>query len=910
MSLKAGTRLGPYEVVAPIGAGGMGEVYQARDTRLGRTVAIKVLSERLGADADVSAGARSPGARPRDDRRQRFEREARAISALNHPHICTLHDIGQHDGATYLVMEHLEGETLAERLRRAALPIRQTLDIAAQIADALDAAHKHGIVHRDLKPGNVMLTPSGIKLLDFGLAKLAEDRAPDAASTEPTAEGPLTDHGSTVGTVAYMSPEQATGEDVDARSDLFSLGIVLYEMATRHQPFTGATVASVFDAILHKSAVPPVRFNPEVPADLERIIAKALEKDREVRYQSAADLRGDLKRLMRDSDSGHGAASAVRTLPGPSSAVTPPARRPWVRWAIGAGAVVAIGSTLALAVLARRPSPPAPVPAIANPAQLTSAQGIEDNPSWSPDGRAIAYQSDQSGNWDIWVTQVGSKAAVNRTADSPVSDRLPSWSPDGLWIAFFSVREGRGYFLMPAVGGSVRKIASWPKGDRYPMPVTWSPDSSQVAYPLGQVTQPWLEILTLATRASRKIPLPKGPRNNVVLDLSWSPDGRWLAYGRSLSTVSPTAELWLTRVADGESLRLTDGTKWDRSPVWSSDSRGLSFVSDRGGSSDLWAFTPGPKGFPEGTLQRVTAGLEMDRAAASRDGARLAFTKGRGVSNVFRAPLLPDRAATWEDVTQLTSDEATCESIDVSRDGRLVVSSDRSGNWDIWTLSANGGELEQLTADPAIDSTPRWKPDGSEIVFHSSRTGHREVWIQPIAGAPPRQVSDGPEESYYATWSFDGTEVVFLRKDRLFIAPAQGGSERPLADTGNATTGQADWSPDGKWVLFSSNRDGTFKAYRIRASGGPAERLSERPAVGGPRWSRDGRSVYFVGRGETTDDIWALSVGSRQERPLTALSGRRGSFWGDLATDGRSVYFLWEESRSDIWVADLAQRSR
>jgi len=889
VSLAAGSRLGPYEITAPLGAGGMGEVYEARDTRLGRTVAIKVLPEHLNAEPE---------------RGHRFEREARAISALNHPHICTLYDIGQHAGVTYLVMEHVEGETLAQRLRRAALPIRQVIEIGAQIADALDAAHKHGIVHRDLKPGNVMLAPGGVKLLDFGLAKLVEDRPAEAASIEPTrtVKGSLTDRGAAVGTVAYMSPEQATGEEVDARSDLFSLGVVLYEMATRHQPFTGATSAAVFDTILHRVPTPPVRLNPDVPPDLERIIDKALEKDRDLRYQSAADLRGDLNRLKRDSDSG--AAIAGRAPSGLHGRTARFMRSRAVRWTAAGCSVVAVASVVAFLTLRRGPPPVPAVPRLANAAKLTSALGVEDYPSWSPDGRAMVYQSDQSGNWDIWVTQVGSRQAINRTGDSAADDIRPTWSPDGQWIAFFSSREGGGYFVMPGVGGKARKVASWPPGDRYPTAPQWSPDATQIVFAVNQPREPRLEILTLASGASRLFPLPKAIRNNAIVDLSWSPDGRWLAYARSLSDYAAMSELYLTRVSDGESFRLTDGTATETSPTWSPDSRTFWFVSDRGGSTDLWRFTPGPKGLPGGTSRQVTTGLEVVRAGASADGTRLAIAKGRTIRNVFRAPLLTDRPATWADTAQLTWDEAAYEMIDVSRGGRLVVASDRSGNWDIWALSVNGGEMEQLTTDPATDAGPRWKPDGRELVFYSTRTGHRELWILPVGGGPPRQLTQSEEESWYPAWSPDGLEVVAMRPSGLFVVPASGGQPRRLT---NEWPGAPDWSPDGRWVLDTGRRDGANQVRRIPVSGAPSEQLTKRAAAC-PRWSTDGKHIYFIGRGDAAAAIWALSVDSRQERPITALTGRRGrlSPYG-LATDGRDVFFLWEEPRGDIWVADIIQ---
>jgi TolB protein len=389
------------------------------------------------------------------------------------------------------------------------------------------------------------------------------------------------------------------------------------------------------------------------------------------------------------------------------------------------------------------------------------------------------------------------------------------------------------------------------------------------------------------------------------VDISWSPDGRWLAYARSLSTISVMSELHLTRVADGESFQLTDGTATDTSPTWSPDSRELRFVSTRGGTPDLWRFAPGPKGLPEGIPRPATAGLEVLRAVSSSDGSRLALVKGRTIRNVFRAPLSMDRPATWVDTVALTSDEADYEMIDVSPKGRLAVASDRSGNWDVWTLSANGGEMEQLTTDPAVDAGARWKRDGSDVAFYSSRTGHREIWIQPVDGGPARQLTRGEEETWYPIWSPDGLEIVARQLSALIAIPAQGGQARRLTDEMNSAL---DWSPDGKWLLCKLKQDAGNQVWRIPASGGPGERMTKRAAAS-PRWSSDGKLIYFIGLGGTTGDIWALSVSSRQERQLTALSGRHGKMGTTgLATDGRYLFFLWEESRADIWVADVVQR--
>jgi TolB protein len=294
----------------------------------------------------------------------------------------------------------------------------------------------------------------------------------------------------------------------------------------------------------------------------------------------------------------------------------------------------------------------------------------------------------------------------------------------------------------------------------------------------------------------------------------------------------------------------------------------------------------------------------MLRVVFGVGGKRLAYIKGRTVRNIFRAPILIDRPATWADITQLTFDEAEFESLDVSRAGEIVASSDRAGNWDVWTLSATGGGLQQLTTDPAIDAGPRWSPDGRQVAFYSLRTGNRELWIMPIGDGPARQITRGESDSYYPAWSPDGLEIA-REANGLGVVPVRGGQARSLTtDPGDL---HADWSPDGKWVAFDSSRDGTRRLWRVPASGGQLEQLTK-GAARLPRWSLDGKQVYFIGLGDRANNVWLLSIGNRKERPVTALTDRRGALGSlGLAIDAKYIYFTWEESRGDIWVADVIQ---
>lgn len=534
-----------------------------------------------------------------------------------------------------------------------------------------------------------------------------------------------------------------------------------------------------------------------------------------------------------------------------------------------------------------------------NPVQVTTATGMESSASWSPDGRTLAYASTQGGDSDIWVTQPGTEETVNRTPGSDWEDTHPRWSPDGRWIAFFSERSGGGYFVMPSLGGTPRRVASWPPGVLYPGPPAWSPDGEEIALARGQTADPWIEIVPVGGGESRRVALPTRPRSDVLADLSWSPDGRFLTYRRAISPIAATGELWLTIPATGQSRQLTSGVHRDISPAWSTSSSLLFFVSDRAGSPDLWRLGIGPHGRPLGPPVQLTAGMELTDIAIRPDGRQLAYTRGRRVLDVFRAPIPTGRPVSWADVVQLTFDEADFESVDVDDRGRLLLSSDRSGNWDIFLRPADGGSLQRLTTDPELDAGPAWKPDGTGFVFYSSRSGHRQIWLMSLEDRRPRQLTYGPTEKLYPVWSPDGTRIA-AGGPGLIVVSVDDGTVQRVTDAGPGA--HPAWSPDGRWIAFTGSSD---ELYRIPADGGSPERLTDMDG-GVPRWSPDGRTLYFVGRAEHRDTIWALAMESREIRPITSLTGRPG-YLGDLglAVDDRHFYFTWRESQGDLWVADI-----
>ena len=874
MTFAPGDRIGHYEILSRAGEGGMGVVYLARDLRLDRSIALKVLPHELTQNAEAKA---------------RFMQEAKAASSLDHANICTVHDIDETpDGQLFLVMSHYAGGTLKDRIARGPLPLDDALDIASQIAQGLHAAHAAGIVHRDVKPANVMFTADGVvKIVDFGLAKLAGVTA-------------ITRMGTTLGTVAYMSPEQTRGDEVDARTDLWSTGVVLYEMVAGRPPFKGDIAAAVVAAIQQQPPEPLTAVRTGVPLALDHVVARALAKDRSERFQTASDLVAELRRLRRDSDS---AAPATVT-----TAAGPPRRAMWMALA-GVLVAAALGAAL---VWPREPAAP-DVPRFANPVQVTNAVGIEDYPSWSPDGQTLAYAATQSadrvsGNWDIWIAQVAGGPPVNRTADHPGDDRYPVWSPDGRQIAFWSSREGGGYFVMPALGGAPRKVAAiragvLGSGLSQGRPA-WSPDGAELAMSVPTASG---EVTTMVSPTSGGTRTLAATAEHVgVLDLSWSPSGRHLAFVDGSATADVT-RLYLRDLANGSRVPITDGRTNAWSPEWSHDGRALYFVHNAGGAMDLWRQPLDAAGRANGAPVPLTTGLDMRQAVFSRDGRRLAYSKGRRVGNVWRLPIRPDRPSTWADAEQLTFDQAFVEFLDVSPDGaRLAVSSDRGGNMDLWTLPAGGGPPSQLTFDPTPDWNPRWSPDGKQVAFYAYRSGQREIWRQPAGGGPAQQVSRGNRLSIYPAWSRDGRRVAFtdgVGERRIIIVSADGGDGRQVAAEGD--NANSEWSPDGRWLTFISNRSGSAQVWRMPSGGGPSELVG-----GGPvythRWSPDGTRIYLMGLGERAGTIWEMAPDGTRQRPVTDLRGRRGYLESlSMATDGRYLYFTWGEDLSDIWVMDV-----
>jgi Tol biopolymer transport system component len=835
-----GSKLGPYEILALLGAGGMGEVYRARDLRLGREVAIKVLPAERMADAD---------------RRRRFVQEARAASALNHPNIVTIHEIGSVDGIDFIVMEYVRGKTLDLVIPAQGMRLPQVLRIAIPMADALARAHAAGIVHRDVKPSNVAVSDEGVvKVLDFGLAKLAaepKDTGPkDETQTEDGGHDALSRPGARAGTVGYMSPEQATGGEVDARSDVFSFGTVLYEMVTGRRAFAGGSGPETQAALVSDEPRAPSEVVAGVPKELDRLILRCLKKERNRRYQNMLDVKVELQEIKEESESG---------TAGPRSV---PSRR---RWWLAAG--VALAVALALAVAAWRvavPKATLPPPWVV---QLTSMRGFARNPTFSPDGEqlAFAWRGEKQDNWDVYVKLVDAPEVRRLTTDG-ASDVSPSWSPDGRQIAYLRLPADQApsepgpatIHLVSPLGGSDRRLSDFPTAASWygVLAASWTPDSRWLAVTRFESTSKahlgGIFLVPVQGGDPRALTSPKAPGENHA-NASFSPDGRHLAYLSCLAWFQchlEVADVGPDFVPSGSPRGLiTRALCLPAHPSWTRDGRFIIYSSCA--DDMLWRIAIAGD-HPAERIEVAGFHAIWPTTAASRD--RVAFQHELlGASDVYRfeggRPPQPVLASSMADC---------CSSL--SPDGRRVVfASTRSSEGAIWVADADFSNAVPLTTGLA-GGMPRWSPDGLRIVFDArDNDGHYHIWTVEAEGGSPRQLTKGP-----------------------------GDENRPS------------WSRDGRYVYFAATRRGGSDVVRIAATGGAEEPITHN---GGqlPIESIDGRTLYFK-RGDLTAveaPLFALPLGGGPERQLVECVrefdvGNGGIYHLGCAEDsaGRSLYLL------------------
>jgi Tol biopolymer transport system component len=816
--LSAGSRIGPYEVLASIGAGGMGEVYRARDPRLVRDVALKVLPADAAADPE---------------RLGRFQREARAVASLNHPHILSVYDIGADKGVDYVVFELLEGETLRHRLASGPLPASKVVDYGVQVCRGLAAAHDRGIVHRDLKPENLFLTAGGqVKILDFGLAKLSEPDGRGEGLERAETRSAVTEAGRVMGTAGYMSPEQAQGLRADARSDMFALGAILYEMLSGRRAFGGNTPADTLAAVLRSD--PPQIEAKGVPPGLERVVRHCLEKDPGERFQSAHDL-----------------GLALETLSGPGAATagSKQRRRAGLRSIVAglAAASVVLAAVAAWRLWSRQPARPTGPERIV---PFTADGGFKFAPRLSPDGERVAYSwaGPKSDNWDIYVKAIGTGTTPLRLTQDKANDWGPVWSPDGRQIAF--VREldtGAAIYTVPSFGGQERRLIDVAGAVHSPS------DGSLIAF------------------------------------LSWSPDGEWLALSEKPGEKEPARIVRLS-LATLEKTPITfppADSLGDFYPELSPDGRHLAFVraSSDWGFQDVWVQSPNERQARRLTFAAYTFCNYLTWTA---DGAGLVFatgTNGGAGGRIVRVALAGGEPTP---VAGVGGDVAWPS----ARAGRMVHAQLVHGPWDIWRIPGRGSsgvdrKPEKLIASGWKDRSPFYSPDGRRIAFTSDRSGTRSIWVSNQDGTEPGQLTvfDTFLGGGGAPWSPDSRQLVVISQEKggydLYLVDTEGGRPRRLGGDGPAS-----FARDGRFIYFSSDRGGRSQIWKMPASGGPAVQVARADAYY-IQEARDARSIYYSN--EARGGVWRVQLeGGEITAVLTAHEGSWLSGW-DLARGG--IYY-------------------
>ena len=834
-----GKTLGHFQILEKLGAGGMGVVYKAHDTHLDRLVAIKVLAAERAADLD----------------RRRFVQEAKTASSLKHPGIVTIHDITSHEGTDFIVMELVPGRTLDRVIPRHGLAVRDALEYGIQIADALAAAHSAGVVHRDLKPANVIVSEHGrVSVLDFGLAKQVGHAGLGALDGAPTATHalPITEQGAIVGTVVYMSPEQAESKPVDTRTDVFSFGCVLYEMVTGQRAFQRDSAIATLSAILHEEPKPISQLIGRLPSEAERVIVRCLRKDPTRRWQSMADVKVALQDLKDELDSG--------SLPTANAVARPP--RVWSATAGLGVLLLLLGGTFAALWWRGRPNPPEFPTASFTAVPLTSYLGREQQATFSPDGSSVAFSwsGEREENWDIYVKLIGPGSPQQLTTD-PGVDVSPAWSPDGRSIAFVRILADQAtLIIVPSRGGPERSVLEL-SGTRIRTSqlLSWSTDSRFVAVaaaPSGETSTGITAVDVTSGKTSRLTTPPAGGARDDLPSLS--PDGATLAFVRRSGSL--TGELWLQPLSDtfvpvGEPTRMGSAEVLYQGVAWSRDGHNLIVSSGNSGNVGLWRI---PVRDPKAIQRLSPTSDEWRQPAVSMQQSRLAFTR-----------------TTWDE--------------------------------NLWRLTLHGagrpaGPAVSLRGSTRVEMNAQLSPDGSRIVFESLRSGTPELWVADADERNALQLTSfGGRRGGTPAWSPDGQSIAFdLRTDDrradIYVIPARGGE--PVRVTTDAADDYVpSWSRDGRWIYFGSTRSGRSEIWKVAPGGGEPVQVTKRGGLCAKE-SVDGRDLYYTSTATFPATISRVSVAGGEEVTLV----RNLAYYANFAVASDGIYFESYVSGNSVGV--------